>query len=98
MTPENAKHFAEIIALAAAAFYFAHRAYLGYFLVNLTVSITASRIKGEDPKSEVLAVAVNLLKGDRGKLQLHDAQVRVSWLEGIPICTSLLGVPRLSYD
>jgi hypothetical protein len=86
----------QTVALLGAAGYFGYRFITGYFIVNLSLSLSASRRKSPNPGEDFLSVAVTLTKGDRGSLNLHDAKLRVTW-EGGEVIHDLPGIDRRNY-
>jgi hypothetical protein len=93
---DKIKNLAQVFAWFAAGCYFGYKAVVGYFLVNLSVSVDAQRYAAEDKTKEFLEVKVLIKKGDRGTLHLHDAKIRVkqdNTSEEVG-----LDVKRFSYD
>jgi hypothetical protein len=95
---EGVKNVAEALALVCAACFFIYKLIAGYLFTDLSVKVEAGRcrILGE---YDVLVITATLKKGERGSVQIHDAQVRISYdnvtqdAEIIP----MLGFLRLSY-
>lgn len=95
---EIVKSLAEVFALLAAGGYFSYRWFTGYFVTNLSLSVSCRRGSG-DPDHEILAVSIALSKGDRGSIILHDASVRISWGRELEFAKvrRLIGVDRRSF-
>jgi hypothetical protein len=93
---EHLKDVAETAALACAAVYFGYRARIGYFRVNLSLSVSSSREQCSQSE-DWLVVALKLAKGPNGSLTLHDAQARVTWTGGSRIL-AFPGIARSSFD
>jgi hypothetical protein len=75
---DTIKAIAEIFALVAAGAYFFYRLVSGYFVVNLTVALTVTRQPIPYVPEDYLSITASLAKGDRGSLELHDAQVLIT--------------------
>jgi hypothetical protein len=93
---ETLKNLAEALALAAGGVFFIYRFVLGYFFVNLSLSLDSDRWRISRTGLDQVCVKCKLSKGDRGSLVLHDARVRVSWKSGFKI-VPLSEVDRRSY-
>ena len=93
---ETYKNLAEIFALGAAGAFFIYKLFTGYFVSNLSISIECFRQSNMDGESDFLSVTATLDKGDRGSINLHDAQVRATWPNG-ELTESLIGLNRLSF-
>jgi hypothetical protein len=93
---ENVKDIAETAALICAGVYFSYRARVGYFRINLSLSVGSSRGRRSETE-DYLVVSVKLTKGPNGSLTLHDAQARVSWAGG-GRCLTFPGIARSSFD
>jgi len=86
---EGVKNLSEIVKNGAQAFvwlaggaFFGYKAFSGYQIMNLSVSVDASRSADKDGGKDFLKVAVTLSKGDRGTVQLHNIKGRIRVREG----------------
>lgn len=93
---DSMRNLAEALALTAAGIFFLYRFFLGYFFVNLSVSLEKDRWHKKGTSTDYISVKCTLTKGDRGTLTLHDARVRASWKTGYRIA-SLAEVERLGF-
>lgn len=82
-------------AYLAAGIFFLYKMLAGYFMTNLSVTLTTAR-QHLTSERDHLAVSVELAKGDRGTVRLHDCQVRISWKGDPPIIKPLIGTDRRS--
>jgi hypothetical protein len=82
MTWEHGKALAEIVALVCTGGFFFCKFCLGYFFANLSLGISIERKHSNQPGRDYLSVTAKLEKGDRGSIQIHDAQARVLHLPG----------------
>ncbi len=96
MSVENYKNLAEIFAFVAAGLFFIYKFLTGYFVSNLSISISFLRQPKVKLDTDDLIINATLSKGDRGSINLHDAQVRVKW-EGGECIEPLIGMDRLSF-
>ena len=95
MTTEAVKNIAETAALIAAGGYFLYRAFMGYFLPN--VSLDLSCVREDQLNGDVLAIRVTVEKGGAGGVQFHDARAIVK-IAGQPDQeVELLGISRWTY-
>ena len=65
-----------MVAWFSAAVFFIYRVFSGYFIVDLSLKISCERKRKSD-EVDYLAVMLVLKKGERGGVELHDAQARV---------------------
>jgi hypothetical protein len=75
----EAKPYVELFAYVAAGGFFLYKLLTGYLMTNLSVSLSCSRQCAKRNGKDHLIVRVNLSKGERGSVNLHDAQVKVKW-------------------
>lgn len=92
---ESIKNIAETVAFACAALYFLYRATAGYLIANISITASASRQIAHSG-NDYLIVRVTVSKGDRGSVNLHDAQIQVDW-GSKPVRVPLKGIRRLSF-
>jgi hypothetical protein len=90
--PEDMKTFVEIVAIVGAGLYFLYRAATGFFLINLSLRVECTRLP-QDDSTDYLVCRIHLKKGERGTLQIHDAQIRIGNSEPV----SLDEMQRLSW-
>ncbi len=75
---EITKNCFEIAAYLAAVAFFLYRALSGYFIVDMSIKVSAERKrKLEADETDYLGVKVEVKKGERGGVHLHDAKVRL---------------------
>jgi hypothetical protein len=75
---EIAKNGFEIAAYLAALAFFLYRALSGYFIVDMSIKVSTERKrKPEADETDYLGVKVEVKKGERGTVRLHDANVRL---------------------
>lgn len=86
----------EVFALFAATLFFFYRFITGYFITNLSLSVTSFRQGSHSGGKDFLVVVAKLSKGERGSLSIHDAQVEVSW-NGGKMQKPLIGIDRRSF-
>ena len=85
---EIAKNWGEVLAIAiGGGGYFLYRASRGAFTHNLSLSVKCRRKPSRNADRDYLAVTVNISKGERYTVELHDAAVKVSWQNGEQILT-----------
>lgn len=96
LTIANLKDFAEFVALLAAAGYFVYRWTVGYFIQNLSLRLECLRQPTVENGYDYVRVTVFLSKGERGSLDIHDAQAKAAWVGG-ELVESLVGIDRLSF-
>jgi hypothetical protein len=85
---EIAKNWTEVLAIAiGGGGYFLYRASRGAFTHNLSLSLKCRRKPNPNADRDYLALTVNISKGERYTVELHDAAVRVSWPNGEQIST-----------
>jgi hypothetical protein len=77
--PEDYKNIAEAVALVMAALFFLFKLISGYLVSNLTLSLTAKRVKHPtEPGMALLAVDLTLTKGDRESALLKNVTITVT--------------------
>ena len=89
------KPYVELFAYLAAGIFFLYKLLTGYLMTNLSVSISCSRQCANRNGKDHLTVTASLSKGERGSVNLHDAQVKVKW-NGDENAESLIGADRRS--
>jgi len=92
---EAAKPLAETGALVCAAIYFGYKTLVGYFYIDLCLSISSSRT-ASTTESDTLVIIATLKKGSRGSVCIHDLQARVT-CNGSAQLIPFVGFHRLSY-
>lgn len=75
---EDVKNFFEILAILFAGGFFGYKLYSGYFIVDLSLDLESVR-NTYDSKNDIVVVKLKLKKGERGTLQVHDAQVKYTY-------------------
>jgi hypothetical protein len=95
MNLEDIKTIAEIGAILGAGVFFLYQWFNGYFYVNLDLSVFAERthLAHED----LIIVTVQLKRGDRGSICLHDLQAQITHKGGKEYI-QFTGIRRLSFD
>ena len=102
---EKSKNIAEILAITAAGFFFLFRIFDGWMGISMSVNMKAERIVNEEKKNEdIIAVQVELEKGEIGNMYLYDAEIRAIFpdetdpekMKGPK--TKLLGIHRLEEE
>jgi hypothetical protein len=94
---DKIKNLAQVFAWFAAGCYFLYQAVVGYFVVNMSVSIDAQRqhLTDKAGKKDFLKATVAIKKGDRGTFHLHDAKIRVKqnniWSQPIDVDVKRFG-------
>jgi len=97
MNLENLRNLTEVFAFIAAVIFFGYKFLTGYFITNLSLSLACSRQESLQEGKDHLAVVARLSKGERGSLDLHDAQVRASWSSD-QLIKPLIGIERQSFE
>src|SRR5687768_14696107 len=72
---ERSKNIIEILAITAGALFFAFKILDGWMGVSLTIEMKAERIASTN-NQDIIAVQVDLEKGDIGTIGLYDAEIR----------------------
>ena len=85
----------QTFAYLAAGGFFLYKIVTGYLMTNLSVEISCRRERSQKNEKDNLVVTANLSKGERGSVNLHDAQVKVSW-DGGSVTKPLIGADRRS--
>ena len=88
----EAKPYVEMFAYLAAGIFFLYKLLTGYMMTNLSIALTTSR-QHSTPTEDYLVVSVALTKGDRGTVNLHDCQVKIS-CSGHCVTKQLIGTDR----
>jgi hypothetical protein len=80
ISSETVKNLAEAFALACAGGFFLYKAFSGYLISDLSLSLACNREHSvpEASGTDYLAVTANLKKGEHGAVTLHDVRARVS--------------------
>jgi hypothetical protein len=73
---ETTKDVLQIIAWISAGGFFGYKALSGYLTVDMKVRLSCERKPSVGGK-DYLAVTAVIIKGERGGVELHDAQVRL---------------------
>ena len=80
---DDFRNLAETAAVAGAAIFFLGKALAGFFVVNMSVSVSCERgALSED--EDWLAVTLEIEKGDRRSVAIHDLSVRATPHDGEP--------------
>jgi hypothetical protein len=74
----NLLEWAQVFALVFAGLFFMVKLAQGWLMVNMSLSATTERYRGEDVDHDDLALSVTLTKGDNGSVFIMDTSVRVS--------------------
>jgi len=93
-TSEILKNYAQVGAWAAAGLYFAVKALQGFFVIDVSLSASLERTASSEVGIDYLSVAVDLKRGSRGTLRMHDAVVFVT--QGQTVQELKLGIGRYS--
>jgi hypothetical protein len=92
---ETAKAVVETIAFGCAGWFFIWKWRSGYQVVNLTLELQCQRT-ARDADTDLLVVSATMRKGDRGSLEVHDAQARFTFGDQVRIL-SFVGFERSSF-
>ena len=92
--PMKTQQYVETFAYFAAGCFFLYKILTGYLMTNLNIALTTSR-QHSMSQQDHLVVLVKLEKGDRGSINLHDCQVRITW-NGHQVIKPLLATDRRS--
>jgi len=96
---ETFKNWSEAFAWLCAGGFFLYKAFSGYLISNLSLSLICNRERStqETYGTDYLVVTANLRKGERGAVTLHDVRARVSpTVHGEPDSKVLAGIRRLT--
>lgn len=88
---------AKTLGFFAAAGFFIYKAISGHLITNMSIKLDFNRQRSAKTDTDYLVVSASLSKGDRGSVNLHDAQVRVRYDSSKPPAVALIGVERLTY-
>jgi hypothetical protein len=92
---ETVKNWAEAFAWVCAGAFFVYKAFSGYLISNLSLSLKCRR-RHLAPGTDYLVVTAGLKKGDRGAVSLHDIRAHVSpTVDGELDFKPLIGIKRL---
>ena len=86
-----------MFAYLAAGGFFLYKLLTGYLMTNLSTSLSSSRQCDMESGTDHLVVTICLSKGERGSLNIHDAQVKVTWRDDED-AKSLIGIDRRSFE
>ena len=76
---ESTKNCVEITAYIAALVFFVYKVYSGYLVVDMSISLDCERRrKPATDNKDYLGISVALKKGERGGVELHDAQALIT--------------------
>jgi hypothetical protein len=95
---EIVKNYAQAFVWLAGGIFFGYKAFSGYQIVNLSVTVDAVRSGEKDSGNDFLKVAVSLSKGDRGTVQLHNIRGRIRAETGVTFGVLCFDVFRLDHD
>jgi len=70
---EIVKNYAQVLAWALAAVYFIVKLVQGYLVIDLSVTVSPTRQHTNDPDLDYLVASVQLVRGDKGSIRMHDA-------------------------
>jgi hypothetical protein len=96
---ETFKNWSEAFAWLCAGGFFLYKAFSGYLISNLSLSLVCNRERStpETNETDYLVVTANLKKGDRGAVTLHDVRATVApTIQGEPNSKVLAGIRRLT--
>jgi hypothetical protein len=93
---KETRDFAEALALFCAAGFFLYKVRTGYLIINLSLRVSCSR-QTASVNSDYLVVSIELSKGDRGSILIHDAQIRITCPDEEDIPGTLDELKRYSY-
>jgi hypothetical protein len=88
---------AKTLGFFAAAVFFIYKAISGYLITNMSVKLDFNRQRSAKNETDYLVVAASVSKGDRGSVNIHDAQARLRYDSSESSLAPLLGLERLSY-
>jgi hypothetical protein len=87
---------AKTLGFFGAAVFFLYKAISGYLITNMSVKLDFNRQRSAKTDMDYLVVNVSLSKGDRGSVNIHDAQARLRYDSSEPPPVPLIGAERLS--
>lgn len=96
MEISTVKDVAQVVALLSTGAYFLYKLFVGQLIVNLSLAASCHRSSIEGRNEDVVIVDILLKKGDRGTIELHDAQIKATF-NGKAIMQPLLGIDRRSF-
>ena len=85
----------EILTFVGTTGFVAYKLYVGYFYVDLSLSLSSSRSHSIGDVS-ILVITAKLKKGPQGSIRIHDMQAKVS-CDGHVQFTPFVGFHRMSY-
>lgn len=88
---------AHVAGVVGALIYFGYRFFIGYFTVNVSVTLDLARASSANADIAYVAVTVKLRKGEHGSMVLHDLSGRVSFPSGV-VVVPFSGFFRVSYE
>lgn len=94
---DDVNSIAQIFALVSAGVFFLYRMVSGYFVVDLSLTLSTVRRPHDEHGKDHLIVVAHIKRGERGSLLLHDAKVRITYPNGGERIESLLGIYRVSF-
>src|SRR2546427_3280903 len=95
---EVGKNFFEAVAWLSAGLFFGYKALSGYLITNISMKVDCERrAKPESQVDDYLLITITLTKGDKGTVQLHDAQARIGTPTGYLAPLFFVGVNRRSF-
>jgi hypothetical protein len=71
--------WAQVIALASAAVFFAMKAFQGWFSIDLQIDLQLKRRPAPGDTQDYLAVSATIRRGPQGTLRMHDAVARFTY-------------------
>ena len=95
------KDMVEILAIAAAAIFFAYKVLSGWLFVNVAICIDLDRKQvPNDPSMEYLAIMLNIEKKQTGSVILKNVRARVTSINGKEefALINLEGIEKLKYE
>lgn len=78
MELSTVKDIAQVIAFLSTGIYFLYKLLVGQLIVNISLAANCHRFSIEGKSEDAIVVNVLLKKGDRGTVELHDAQVKAT--------------------
>jgi len=93
---EVIKNYAQVAAWATAGLYFLSKLIMGYFVTDLSLSITSQRQPMSTLGKDYLVVSITITKGDRGTFQVSDSHIITT--QGSVVRQHKLNIRRLKSE
>ena len=94
---DDINSISQILALGLAGAFFLYRMVSGYFVVDLSLTLSSIREPHLEHGKDHLVIVAHVKRGERGSLRLHDAKARVTFPNGEERIESFLGIDRVSF-